>query len=457
MNATPPGSRDSGIQRVDARTIELSEWRSWPPLGEERRTPVHLEDDARVHALAERLTASGMLEVRDLRQGLVLQATSYVGSLRLGNLRITVRPKLENAPLMTLLRYAYGLRDLTLFRDGDTRASTVPFLELLIHQLLAEAEELLHRGLHRGYVRREEELSSPRGKIDLGWWMRHGGSGQARLRCVHHTRLDDTPLNQVLRAGVRHAVSLTQDAGLRTRLHRLDAQLEPVSVHPLRRESLARVRRASTRMTASYEPALVLLELLLESQGTGLDEEDRVDVPGFLFDMNRFFQALLARFLGRHLPGYTVVEEHRLRGLMEYETNPQGRRAPTPRPDFAVLRGTQVAGLLDAKYRDLWERPLPREMLYQLALYALSQGASGRATILYPCMDARAVEQVISVRDVVQGGSRASVVLRPVNLPELAHAVTLGTTSTATRRCEALAWRLTFGASKDTGNQKEHP
>jgi 5-methylcytosine-specific restriction enzyme subunit McrC len=439
------------------QTAELSEWRSWPALGEQHRAPVHLEDDPRVLALAERLTASGMLEVRDLRQGLVLRATSYVGSLRLGSLRITVRPKLEGAPLLALLRYAYGLRELTLFRDGDARASAVPFLELLIHQLLAEAEELLHRGLHRSYVRREEELSSPRGKIDLGWWMRNGGSGQARLLCSHHTRLEDNPLNQVLRAGIRHAGHLTQDAGLRTRLHRLDAQLESVSVPPLRRESLARARRASSRMTAAYQPALALLELLLDAQGTGLDEENRVDVPGFLFDMNRFFQELLARFLREHLPGYAVVEEHRLRGLMEYETNPQCRRAPTPRPDFAVLQGTQVVGLLDAKYRDLWERPLPREMLYQLALYALSQGPSGRATILYPVMDARAVEQVISVRDVVQGASRASVVLRPVHLPELAQAVTLGTNLTATRKREALAWRMVFGSLKDTRNAKEHP
>lgn len=436
--------------------IELLEWHSWPPPGEQRQAPLHLEDDPRVQALAERLTASGMLEVQDLRQGLVLRATSYVGSLRMGRLRVTVRPKLENAPLLALLRYTYGLRDFTLFQDGDARASTLPFLDLLIHQLLAEAEELLHRGLHRSYVRRDEVLSSPRGKLDLGWWMRRGDSGEARLRCSHHARLEDNPLNQLLRAGLRHAVPLAQDAGLRTRLHRLDAQLESVSVHRLRRELLARARSASSRMTAAYEPALTLLELLLESQGTGLDEEARVDVPGFLFDMNRFFQALLARFLREHLSGYLLVEEHRLRGLMEYETNPKHRRAPTPRPDFAVLQGTQVISLLDAKYRDLWERPLPREMLYQLALYALSQGPPGRATILYPAMDARATEQAISVRDVVQGGNRAAVVLRPVHLRNLARAITLGTARNAMRKREDLAQLLVFGARQDTRNQKEH-
>jgi 5-methylcytosine-specific restriction enzyme subunit McrC len=75
---------------------------------------------------------------------------------------------------------------------------------------------------------------------------------------------------------------------------------------------------------------------------------------------------------------------------------------------------------LDAKYRDLWARSLPREMLYQLAIYALSKSTGApRSTILYPTLDADAVDQTVLLKDPALGHKRAEIMLRPVNLLEL--------------------------------------
>jgi 5-methylcytosine-specific restriction enzyme subunit McrC len=191
-----------------------------------------------------------------------------------------------------------------------------------------------------------------------------------------------------------------------------------------------------------------LIELLFAAKGIALDEEPaHMQLPGFLFDMNLFFQALLSRFLKEHLRGYVVQDQYKIQKMMSYDPahNPRKRQAPKPRPDYVILQKTNVVAILDAKYRDLWENTLPEQMLYQLAMYALSQPDCMEAVILYPTMHADAQEARILIHDPVYQTNRASVVLRPVNLLELDQLVTGKTTIDTMRKQTAFAEWLAFG------------
>ena len=276
--------------------------------------------------------------------------------------------------------------ELKLFDPYPSALETDSFQDLLIHQLLAETDEIISRGLHRRYVPRSARLTSPRGRIDLAALARDGFVSSA-LPCNFHPRNEDCLLNRVLLFGLRQAARMATDCELRHRARRTARILEQdVSDVHVDWATLARLRREMNRLTTAYEPALAILEILLGSIGTSLNPSSRDTEcwSGSLFDMNRFFQTLLGRFLTQYLADHQVTEQASIHGLFEYSAkqNPKRRRSPTPRPDYCVRTPDGRILLTDAKYRDLWEQELPREMLYQLALYAMSQKPVGRSTIL---------------------------------------------------------------------------
>jgi 5-methylcytosine-specific restriction enzyme subunit McrC len=404
--------------------------------------------DENARRLATDLADAGTIEVLELAGGLRIRATSFVGRLSLGDLVVTVEPKLPRAPLIQLLKYAYGLRHLDLYDAVDYAPTKWAFQDLLVQQLAAEVRELLAHGLHRDYEITRGDLHSPRGRIDFRRYVQVANGASTTLPCVYHPRLEDTLLNQTLLAGLRFASELTDDLNLRGPIRRLASMLgtsvSPQALHP---GLLGACRSRLDRRTTSYEPAITIIELLYGETGIALETPiERVRLKGFLFDMNRFFQALVARFLVDHLEECEVEEESRLNDLLVYDPlrNPLCRRAPAPRPDFVIRRDAEVIAVLDAKYRDLWESSLPREMLYQLALYALGQQEGRRrSAILYPVLDRAAREQGILIRDPLFARHQAEVILRPINLIELDEMIRGG--PAARRRRMELARRLAFG------------
>jgi 5-methylcytosine-specific restriction enzyme subunit McrC len=401
--------------------IDLQEWQPASPMTHARLVGVELPRDDITPRLIQVLSEKKRLKVLELRQGVSLETSSYVGRIALGELQITIRPKITMLPLLHLLQYTYGLRQLDLLSVAGFETESLTFQDLLIHQLLAEVSELLLRGLYRRYVRREEALARPRGRIALQTIARQGGIVRASLPCIHHPRLEDCLINQVLLQGVSLAAWIVNDDQLRTHLLQLAYfHLADISPIKLDQQTLKRLHREMNRLTAAYAPAITLIEILLASEGISLDEsQPEQRLPGFLFDMNRFFQELLARFLSEYLQDHTVQPQFEIEDMLVYIDNPQHHLAPKPRPDYVVKQGGKVVGILDAKYRDLWEKPLPPDMLYQLVMYALSQEQCNSATILYPTTHPGAQEAKLEVRVPTYGKGYSYVVLRPVNLLQL--------------------------------------
>ena len=407
---------------LQPKTVSLTEWDS-----------VRLDYDAKLNGGITREQAlsipvealKGKVKIRPRLDGLEIETSSFVGRVDLGPLRLVIRPKIHKLPLTTLLRYAYSLRELSILDESETQTAEYALQDLLVSLLVAEVEELVHRGLTRAYVPLATDLESLRGRIDFNALGRAGGVRKAQLPCHYFERRTDGLLNQVLRAGLDLAAGMASDHDLRRVVHRLAARFADVRALPfLNASHLDRAEQSLTRLTDSYGPALTLVRLLLDMQGVDLEVGRASRTPGFLFDMNAFYQRLLSRFFHENLVGWRIEDEHKLRSVYSYapKANPRRRRPPMPRPDFALFHKDGLHGFLDAKYRDAWALDIPAHWLYQLSIYAFAS-PSRVSVLLYATMHDEATDQQIDVRHPLSGqedGSAASVILRPIHLGRLA-------------------------------------
>jgi len=434
---------------MPSHNIGLLEWESKSPANCKELEGVFL-DYLTGNDLTKKL--KGKLEIVELRNGISVEASSYVGRISIDGIRITVKPKITGIPLLRLFQYTYNLKSLELLSLTEYATSFETFHDLIIAQLILEVKTLLSRGVYRKYVQRNEYLESPRGRIDFLKYVRNRQRQEIELPCIHDPRLKDCLLNQVLLGGLDKAASCTNIISLKSECHRLASSLmDEVSSIKIDWEIFRKAYQGVDRLTAAYKPALELIRIILESEGFSLDGmESKTKLPGFLFDMNRFFQDLISRFLHKNLIGYLVQDEYRLKGMLSYIEgyNPQGKKDPEPRPDYIVHKDSKVKMILDAKYRDLWNKPLPREMLYQLSIYALSQVSDGKATILYPTLDESAKEARIQITEPLFGKNRGLVILRPINLIYFSKIISDSTDPDYQRKKGEFAKELVFGTTE---------
>jgi len=211
---------------ADKISVTLSEWERCDSESNNALKGFFLDGDPAVQEIARHLSNEGMLVISELRKGLSITPTSYVGRVELGDLQITIRPKIEDSPLLQLLRYAYRLRNFHLFTPTDYPSESRTFQDILISQLATEANELILRGLHRRYVRLDETMATPRGRINIKRIAREGGIARAALPCTHYHRLEDCLVNQVLVEGLHLGARLTDDMHLKSKLHRLASSIQ---------------------------------------------------------------------------------------------------------------------------------------------------------------------------------------------------------------------------------------
>lgn len=306
----------------------------------------------------------------------------YAGTVSMpGGRRIIVHPKAEIHNVSELLALAY--RTLAPPPSAGTAQidSTTP-TEWLLVQLAGEVQELLGRGLRRGYVEQRQRLPFVRGRTRPVL----NPAQLPFLDCEFTDFIADTPENQLLRGVLELLAPGVQNQSVRRKYDDALGYLADVS---LIRPSLSHFDRLRlNRLNHHYEPSLRLARLALEGAGV-VDSAGNLTAPAYFLLMWQVWENATAAAL-RDAGIHDLLEKPRYGSAFVHERG-QPNLTVTIEPDLVVGRRKNPRMAIDLKWAPVLHRNrhgrlrLQNQHLYQIATYATALNCDG--LLLYPLMD----------------------------------------------------------------------
>ncbi len=253
----------------------------------------------------------GRLRVDELKNGVRVGATSWVGIVRLETLEIRIFPKLAGDRLQfaRFLEFAVGVDGLHQSSNATTvRVAGDSLLDLVTLLFTSATEQVVRQGLMSGYIEREENLMMARGRILADRQILERFGQLDRIVCRFDEFDHDIDENRLLLVALTVARRRTLSSAVHRRVTRIQTVLEPVCDSSTVDLQGLRAGITYNRMNAHYEPAHRLAWLVLE--GFGIDdllEPGSTRSFAFLIDMNLLFE----RFVKRLVEG--VLDRRRYR------------------------------------------------------------------------------------------------------------------------------------------------
>ena len=340
----------------------------------ERSEPVALAIDER-DRLAEALRGSITIEPEpDAQDRYYLTPGSTIGALEIGDVSVSIRPKLSISRVLFLASYAAGrieLQDRFDFRDVQD------VVELLALQLEAAARQAFAAGLLHGYRTEQEALHTVRGRIRVEEQLRRRFGLPVPLEVQYDEFTDDVTANRLVKAAAaRLARMRTRAPRSRAGLAWIGARLDAVSLVEYPANAVPAV--TFDRLNHHYRQVVELSRLILRQRSFDA-ARGGVRAAGFLMDMNVIFQEFVTRALRDALQVSERVfrSDDQLRRVTLDEAGRVGLR-----PDLTWWDGARCTFAGDVKYKRIRDAHVPNADLYQLLAYVTALDLPGGLLIV---------------------------------------------------------------------------
>jgi 5-methylcytosine-specific restriction enzyme subunit McrC len=370
-------------------------------------------DTARLERLQRALGREELLRPVVRAGQVTIQATQYVGLIRLGERTIQILPKMHRADapgpdaVQSATRNLLHLLAYTLRVPIHEQAVTpllrqeTDWFEILTGLFTQHLIEEWQRGAHRGYQAVDSDLPMLKGQWRVAEQIRRPATAH-RFVVTYDEFSADNRLNRIFRYVVERLAARTRHAGNARRLGLLRQMMDEITLLPL-----ATVTDAApsliTRLNVRYAPLLNLARLFLAQEAPQL-AADRLDAFAFVFDMNKVFEDFIAEFIRRHRA--TILPSAWQGCDLLVQTSDAARHLATREggqevfrllPDLAFRLDGTFPLLLDTKYKRLdssdTKLGVAQGDFYQMYTYA-QRYACPHVLLLYP----QTADQAIPLR-----------------------------------------------------------
>ena len=313
------------------------------------------------------------IEVEFTRDDKIRFSTSqYVGVMTLpSGTQIEVTPKESVSNVLWALQFALGVDANTI--DSPTsliQANT--FVDALGALFASALEEVLQRGIHRDYQRRQEVSETVRGQIDVQRQLQRSTPVPTDFAIDYEAHTADTVLNRGILTATRWLVNLVESSALSSLLdhqrHRLRKHVsqEIVTASELEDVDL-------TRLNNHYEVVLDIARIVLAEEFFDdlLAGEQRSF--GLFVNMNSIFEAMVERAF--RLACSTLAHDWRVEDQASIPELIAGPHAVSMTPDVVIRDSSEQGQLVaDAKWKTGQSNSAD---VYQVTSYILAIGAPG--------------------------------------------------------------------------------
>ena len=359
------------------RTMRIVELREY-----ERSDPVTV-------SVAERDALGGLLTVEPVigtENQYHLTPGSTVGALEVGDLSISIQPKLRVPRVLYLASYAIGR--IKFREEGFDYAAEPTLVEALVPVFAAAARRAFAHGLLRGYRIEEQALQTVRGRIRVEDQIRRRFGAPVPVEVRYDDFTVDVLPNRLVKAAASRLLGLRIHARSRVKLAGVLAHLEDVGLVEFRSGDLPEVR--FDRLNEHYREVVELARLILRH--TSIEtERGNVRAVGFLVDMNVVFQEFVTRALRQELGLSERTFRSDKRILDIWLDNAKSVRLE---PDLSWWDGHDCRFVGDAKYKKVKDDRVPNADLYQLLAYATALDLPGGLLIYAKGEDNEIVHRV---------------------------------------------------------------